>query len=205
MLTYIQRVESNHEPEGCSSRSFEERWWVGNVRRSVHANRRGLSAPGGHTEPAPLTDIRSIPLYSLAAGVHSAKSGCYRMERYNDIQSLRRKIVRSMPHSTATHPLIRISDATDSLDYGNESIRFEVVFTRRKTLQISVHANERVVVRAPLGTSAEKIAEWVQGGLGCQTPAVFSPDAATDRAASVFQRRDAPVFGTSLPLARLSG
>jgi predicted metal-dependent hydrolase len=52
------------------------------------------------------------------------------------------------------------------MDYGHESIRFEIVFTRRKTLQISVHADERVVIRAPFGTSADKIAEWVRRKAG---------------------------------------
>jgi len=48
------------------------------------------------------------------------------------------------------------------MDYENESIRFEIVFTRRKTLQIFVHADERVVVRAPFGAPADEIAEWVR-------------------------------------------
>ncbi|NJN47647.1 MAG: M48 family metallopeptidase [Candidatus Competibacteraceae bacterium] len=67
-----------------------------------------------------------------------------------------------MSQPTPLQSLVRISGSKGSLEYGNESIRFEIVFTRRKTLQVSVHADERVAIRAPLGTSTDKIAEWLR-------------------------------------------
>lgn len=49
-----------------------------------------------------------------------------------------------------------------SLDVGNGKIEFEVTFAPRKTLEISVHPAGMVTVRAPNGSSWEKIEEKVR-------------------------------------------
>ena len=49
------------------------------------------------------------------------------------------------------------------IEFGRESIRYEVqFFASRQTLGIEVHPDQRVVVRAPTGCSAEVIAERVK-------------------------------------------
>lgn len=50
-----------------------------------------------------------------------------------------------------------------TVEFGSETIRYEVrFFASRQTLGIEVHPDQRVVVRAPAGCSAEVIAERVQ-------------------------------------------
>ena len=44
-----------------------------------------------------------------------------------------------------------------SIFYGNNKIQFNVSYVERKTLEISVHPNADVVVRAPIGTDFEEI------------------------------------------------
>lgn len=50
-----------------------------------------------------------------------------------------------------------------TVEFGSETIRYEVRFlASRQTLGIEVHPDQRVVVKAPAGCSAEQIAERVQ-------------------------------------------
>lgn len=54
-----------------------------------------------------------------------------------------------------------------SLTYGSQTIRYEVCFlASRKTLAIEVHPDARVLVRAPVGCSANLIAERIQKRAG---------------------------------------
>ena len=39
------------------------------------------------------------------------------------------------------------------IQYGTTTIKFDLTYTRRKTLGITVYPDKRVIVRAPLGTS----------------------------------------------------
>lgn len=48
-----------------------------------------------------------------------------------------------------------------TFSYGKEIIRFEVLYVDRKTLEISVHPDSRVVIKAPLGTCYEDIKKKV--------------------------------------------
>lgn len=45
-----------------------------------------------------------------------------------------------------------------SLKYGRQRIEYEVMFTQRKTMEIAVHPDARIIVKAPAGTSADNIA-----------------------------------------------
>jgi len=49
-----------------------------------------------------------------------------------------------------------------SIRYGGQEIGYEVMFTHRKTLEIAVHPDCNVIVKAPVGTSKED----VEGRLG---------------------------------------
>lgn len=56
-----------------------------------------------------------------------------------------------------------MSAMVGTVEFGSETIRYEVRFlASRQTLGIEVHPDQRVVVRAPLGCSAELIAQRVQ-------------------------------------------
>lgn len=46
-----------------------------------------------------------------------------------------------------------------SIIYGKESIPFDILFLNRKTMEIAVHPDQRVVVKAPSGTDIEIIKE----------------------------------------------
>ncbi|HOO47291.1 MAG TPA: SprT family zinc-dependent metalloprotease [Deltaproteobacteria bacterium] len=53
--------------------------------------------------------------------------------------------------------------------YGNNSMQAEVIYSKRKTLEIAVHPDKRVIVRAPNGTSSDiikgmmkKRSRWIQ-------------------------------------------
>jgi hypothetical protein len=53
--------------------------------------------------------------------------------------------------------------------YGKNDIRFEVIYTKRKTMEIAVHPDKRVIVKAPPGTGPDiiskivhKRARWIQ-------------------------------------------
>lgn len=55
-----------------------------------------------------------------------------------------------------------------SITYGKESISFDVLYVPRKTLEIAVHPDKQVVVRAPIGTGwvdienrVKKRARWI--------------------------------------------
>ncbi len=43
------------------------------------------------------------------------------------------------------------------ITYGREKIPYDVLYADRKTLEIAVHPNCRVLIKAPIGTSPEKI------------------------------------------------
>ena len=47
---------------------------------------------------------------------------------------------------------------SSSLKYGGEHIAFEVVYTERKTMEIAVHPDAKIIVKAPAGTSSDRIA-----------------------------------------------
>ena len=51
-----------------------------------------------------------------------------------------------------------MNNYSSSLKYGKEHIAFEVVYTKRKTMEIAVHPDTIVIVKAPIGTAADKIA-----------------------------------------------
>ena len=62
-----------------------------------------------------------------------------------------------------------MSNYSSSLKYGREHIAFEVVYTQRKTMEIAVHPDARVIVKAPTGTEADRItariakrARWIK-------------------------------------------
>lgn len=62
-----------------------------------------------------------------------------------------------------------MSAAHGSVEYGKEKISFSVVYTDRKTMEIAVHPDARVVVKAPKGTLFEAIrirvakrARWIR-------------------------------------------
>jgi predicted metal-dependent hydrolase len=48
------------------------------------------------------------------------------------------------------------------VQYGNRSIRYEVLLSARRTLQIEVYPDQRILVRAPKKTTPEEIAKRVQ-------------------------------------------
>ncbi|MGC2064199.1 MAG: SprT family zinc-dependent metalloprotease [Thermodesulfovibrionales bacterium] len=50
-----------------------------------------------------------------------------------------------------------MSAIRDSVEYGKEKISFAIVYTDRKTMEIAVHPDASVVVRAPRGTLLEAI------------------------------------------------
>ncbi|PSM48486.1 M48 family peptidase [Chroococcidiopsis sp. CCALA 051] len=50
-----------------------------------------------------------------------------------------------------------MSATTRTIDYGDETIAFEVTFSERKTLDISVHPNRHVTVKAPIDALLEEI------------------------------------------------
>ena len=54
-----------------------------------------------------------------------------------------------------------MSATCGSVEYGKEKICFAVVYTVRKTLEIAVHPDARVTVKAPGGTSFETIIKRV--------------------------------------------
>ncbi|MEN8264710.1 MAG: SprT family zinc-dependent metalloprotease [Nitrospirota bacterium] len=62
-----------------------------------------------------------------------------------------------------------MSNYSSCIKYGREHIAFEVVYTQRKTMEIAVHPDERVIVKAPAGTAADSItariakrARWIK-------------------------------------------
>lgn len=49
-----------------------------------------------------------------------------------------------------------------SISYGNQKIEFEILYTNRKTLEISVFPNKEVLVKAPENSELEKIFKLVE-------------------------------------------
>ncbi len=56
--------------------------------------------------------------------------------------------------------------AIHNMLHGADTIAYEIVYSRRKTLGITVHADRRVTVRAPRGTGAAEIAGLVREKAG---------------------------------------
>ena len=50
----------------------------------------------------------------------------------------------------------------ERLTYGSSTIEFELIYTNRKTLGITVHPDLSVQVKAPLDATREKIFEKVE-------------------------------------------
>ncbi|MBN2104085.1 M48 family metallopeptidase [bacterium] len=50
---------------------------------------------------------------------------------------------------------------TATIKYGSERIKFQIIYSERKTLEISVHPDSNVVVRAPKNTDFREIEERV--------------------------------------------
>lgn len=62
-----------------------------------------------------------------------------------------------------------MKEYSDTFSYGKKVIPFSVTFSNRRTMEISVHPDERVVVMAPTGTETDKIiqrlkkrARWIK-------------------------------------------
>ena len=51
---------------------------------------------------------------------------------------------------------------SQSIAYGEKTIAFDVLHLKRKTLEIAVHPDKSVVVKAPLGSDSEEIVRKVQ-------------------------------------------
>lgn len=56
-----------------------------------------------------------------------------------------------------------------SVVQGKNTLQFEVIYSKRKTLEIAVHPDKRIVIRAPMGTcldiikkTMQKRARWIQ-------------------------------------------
>lgn len=49
-----------------------------------------------------------------------------------------------------------------SIRYGSDEIEYDVLFVNRETMEISVHPNKAVIVKAPLDTTLEKISQKVR-------------------------------------------
>jgi len=63
----------------------------------------------------------------------------------------------------------RAGGGSDSVTYGGQRIFFDILYVNRKTLEIAVHPDRRVVVKAPTGTERDKIqdkmikrARWIK-------------------------------------------
>ena len=51
-----------------------------------------------------------------------------------------------------------MNNYSSSLKYGRDHIAFEVIYANRKTMEIAVHPDAGVIVKAPAGTSSDRIA-----------------------------------------------
>ena len=59
-----------------------------------------------------------------------------------------------------------MSRTMESIAYGREAIVFDVLHGRRKTLEIAVHPDQSVVVKAPLGSDSEEVLRRVRRRAG---------------------------------------
>lgn len=59
-----------------------------------------------------------------------------------------------------------MSRRAESIAYGRETIAFDVLHLKRKTLEIAVHPGKSVVVKAPLGSDSEEVVRRVQRRAG---------------------------------------
>lgn len=54
----------------------------------------------------------------------------------------------------------------ESIVYGRETVAFDVLHLKRKTLEIAVHPDKSVIVKAPLGSDIEEVARRVRRRAG---------------------------------------
>ena len=59
-----------------------------------------------------------------------------------------------------------MSRRAESITYGREVIAFDVLHLKRKTMEIAVHPDKAVVVKAPRGTNSKDVARRVQRRAG---------------------------------------
>ena len=59
-----------------------------------------------------------------------------------------------------------MSRTMESIAYGREAIVFDVLHGKRKTLEIAVHPDQSVVVKAPLGSDSEEVLRRVRRRAG---------------------------------------
>lgn len=59
-----------------------------------------------------------------------------------------------------------MSRRAESIAYGRETIAFDVLHCKRKTMEIAVHPDKSVVVKAPLGSDSTEIVRRVQRRAG---------------------------------------
>ncbi len=50
-----------------------------------------------------------------------------------------------------------MSTYSSNITYGKGKLSFQVMFTERKTMEIAVHPDGKVIVKAPTGTMSDKI------------------------------------------------
>jgi predicted metal-dependent hydrolase len=55
-----------------------------------------------------------------------------------------------------------MNETSRTISYGLDTIQFQVKFCDRKTLDISVHPNQEVIVKAPSGSALEKVDQRVK-------------------------------------------
>lgn len=59
-----------------------------------------------------------------------------------------------------------MSRRVESIAYGRETIVFEVLHLKRKTMEIAVHPDKSVIVKAPLGSDSEEVVRRVRRRAG---------------------------------------
>lgn len=59
-----------------------------------------------------------------------------------------------------------MSQTMESIAYGRDAIVFDVLHVKRKTLEIAVHPDQSVVVKAPLGSDSEEVLRRVRRRAG---------------------------------------
>jgi hypothetical protein len=50
-----------------------------------------------------------------------------------------------------------MSNYTGSINYGRDDIVFDVLFVKRKSMEVAVHPDSSVVIKAPVGTAAVRL------------------------------------------------
>ena len=59
-----------------------------------------------------------------------------------------------------------MSRRAESITYGRNEIVFDVLHLQRKTLEVAVHPDKSVVVKAPLGSDSEEVVRRVRRRAG---------------------------------------